>query len=109
MAFLNHILCNQSLQTVFSEEIDLWNTVEESAAIISLQGMEEDRHLCLLIKGWRGLLNFSGEKLLRDSAEQTCTDYVACLEDALRAPGSKVDENASLLNSTLIYLFPTVA
>ena len=108
MGFLNQVLSNKALQTLLSAEMDLWKTIEESAIIISLQGMNEDRHLSLLTNGLDGLLHFSENRLLCESAEQSCVDYVNFLVDSFKVPGIKIDDDARLLNSSLVYLFPTL-
>ena len=107
MSFLNQVLSNKGLQTLLSEEKDIWETIEESATIISLQGMGEDRHLSLLTNGWEGLLHFTGNRLLSEIAEQSCVDYVSFLVDSFKVPGVNIDDDARLLNGSLVYLFPT--
>ena len=108
MAFLHNILSYSVLQSLISEELTLWDTIHECATIIGLQGMTEDRHLCLLTGGWKGLLRFSEEKLLSESAEMCCVGYVSALEESFRAGGVAGVSDAALLNSSLVYIFPTL-
>jgi hypothetical protein len=72
--------------------------------------MSEDRHLCLLAGGWRGLLRFSNQRLLTIPTEAICSQYVDSLEKAKAKQGQCISdqEDTMLLNDSLIYDFPQI-
>lgn len=94
---------------IVKEEM-LWTIVQESAVLIGQHGMSEDRHLCLFAGGWSGLLRFTQQRLLSEAAESFCEEYVDSLLTRVSMANagelSQGDEDALLLNNSLIYEFP---
>lgn len=87
------------------EEI-LLLTVQESSLLISQQGMKEDRHLCMLSGGWKGLIAFTKQRLISQEAESCCKLYI----DSIKLYGCKgrLENDSILLNNSLIYNFPEI-
>jgi len=104
----------------------LWGIVVEAAGMIALQGMPEDRHLCLFVGGWRGLLGWClRHRMLSENATLQARVHVEMLKHAREAAkagssggrGGKSScaierlgetDDAVLLLDALIYDFPDI-
>ena len=104
----------------------LWGIVVEAAGMVARQGMPEDRHLCLFVGGWRGLLGWClRHRMLSEHATLQARVHVEALKHTrdVAAAGSsggrggksscavarlgETDE-AVLLLDALIYDFPDI-
>lgn len=89
--FLTSLLSIRPVQEVLEAQLTVWKIVQQSALLISVGGMREDRHLCMLCAGWKGLLEFSKQPLLSDEAEGRCLQYVSTLRTVPRKKGTFCD------------------
>lgn len=80
--------------------------MQQSALLISVGGMSEDRHLCMLCAGWRGLLEFSKLPLLSCEAERRCLQYVSTLRQNPRRKGTSYDDETVPPSS--LFRFPSL-
>lgn len=115
-SFVKALITFPAVQECFVKEEKIWEIIQESAMLIGQHGMSEDRHLCLFAGGWIGLLRFSKQRLLSEEAELSCMEYVTSLMSKISIPmtmtmaitedSSQGDEDAFLLNNSLIYDYP---
>ena len=108
--FLKALIIFPAVFDCIVTEEKLWTIVQESAVLIGQHGMSEDRHLCLFAGGWSGLLRFTQQRLLSEAAESSCVEYVNSLLTRVSIANtgelSQADEDALLLNNSLIYEYP---
>jgi hypothetical protein len=80
--------------------------VQQSALLISVGGMSEDRHLCMLCAGWRGLFEFSKLPLLSAEAERRCVQHVSTLRQNPRKKGTSYDDET--VSPSSLFTFPSL-
>lgn len=70
--------------------------------------MAEDRHLCLLSGGWKGLIKFVQKRFINMETEMICDQYMDGVKRPGRGKGMTVDADMILLYDSLIFDFPQI-
>jgi hypothetical protein len=107
-AFLADFLAVPAISEGITSEEELALIIQESALSLSLHGMEEDRHLCLLSGGWKGLLRFVQNRLINTETETVCRQFMDALKKPGKGKGMAVDADIMLLYDSLIFDFPQI-
>jgi hypothetical protein len=107
-AFLADFLIVPAVDEGISQEEELSHIIQESALSLSQHGMEEDRHLCLLSGGWKGLLKFVQNRLINTETETVCKQFMDSVKKPGKGRGMAVDADIMLLYDSLIFNFPQI-
>lgn len=104
--FLASLFCLRPVQEVLDAQSSVWRVVQQSALLISVGGMSEDRHLCMLCAGWKGLFEFSKLPLLSSEAKRRCLQYVSSLRQNPRRKGTSYDDET--VSPSSLFRFPSL-